>query len=499
MLPLRRRSVADFGGTTGSTRIATKGDTIAATDQSIFRSASASATSGAIFWTLVGTVILLPLPLAGVYTWTWGLMSVIVGVLVGVWGVRVALGYDQANVGLYAIWPMAALFALSALWMVVQWLPFTPREWHHPLWTSAADVLGAQAVSRISINPEATLAGLTRFLAYGGIFWLSLQYCRRKVRARQVMLVMTYSGLAYAVYGLIVQFSGMQSVLWFQKYAYLNDVTSTFVNRNSYATFAGLCLVCATGLVMVMISQAVGTPLTTREKVRRLLEGLPARGWSLLVAWMVGMSALLLSHSRAGFLSTVLALVVLIVGLRLAQSIPKTSVAAFGFACGLALVAFFALSGAKLEERLASTSLVQEERPIVYELTLDAIANSPILGTGYGTFEDVFRFYRSSDLRLVYQMAHSTYLENMLELGVPIALAIFGVFVGFLIVTYRGLRRRRQDAVYPCIGFAATVLVAAHSIVDFSLQIPAVSAAYFLIMGAACAQSWSSRRPTDPW
>ncbi len=46
---------------------------------------------------------------------------------------------------------------------------------------------------------------------------------------------------------------------------------------------------------------------------------------------------------------------------------------------------------------------------------------------------------------------------------------------------------------------AATVLVAVQSIVDFSLEIPAVTATYMLIMGAACAQCWSSRRPADAW
>jgi hypothetical protein len=38
-------------------------------------------------------------------------------------------------------------------------------------------------------------------------------------------------------------------------------------------------------------------------------------------------------------------------------------------------------------------------------------------------------------------------------------------------------------------GDDATVLVAAHSAVDFSVQIPAVAATYALIMGVAVAQS----------
>ncbi len=55
-----------------------------------------------------------------------------------------------------------------------------------------------------------------------------------------------------------------------------------------------------------------------------------------------------------------------------------------------------------------------------------------------------------------------------------------------------GARVRRRNAVYPCIGVGATVLIATHATVDFSLQIPAVAATYALLMGAAVAQSWRS-------
>jgi len=51
---------------------------------------------------------------------------------------------------------------------------------------------------------------------------------------------------------------------------------------------------------------------------------------------------------------------------------------------------------------------------------------------------------------------------------------------------------RRRDWLYPAIGVAATILVAIHSFVDFSLQIPAVAFVYATIMGVAVAQAFSS-------
>jgi hypothetical protein len=43
-------------------------------------------------------------------------------------------------------------------------------------------------------------------------------------------------------------------------------------------------------------------------------------------------------------------------------------------------------------------------------------------------------------------------------------------------------------------GVAATFLVALHAMVDFSLQIPAVTYTYCFLLGTAVAQSWSSRQ-----
>ena len=108
-------------------------------------------------------------------------------------------------------------------------------------------------------------------------------------------------------------------------------------------------------------------------------------------------------------------------------------------------------------------------------------------------------FYRTPDIQGTFAKAHNVYLENMLELGIPASLALFAAVAGLAVLCVIGVRRRRQNAVYPCVGLGATVLVAVHGIVDFSLQIPAITVTYAFLMGIAAAQCWSSRRPEDPW
>ena len=128
-----------------------------------------------------------------------------------------------------------------------------------------------------------------------------------------------------------------------------------------------------------------------------------------------------------------------------------------------------------------------------YQLTADGIEDNPLLGFGYGTFADSFRLYRDESIHGFFDKTHNTYLENIFELGWPAALALFTCVGGLLLVCARGVRHRGRDWVFPATGLAATVLVAIHSLFDFSLQIPAVAIAYSCLMGVACAQSYSYR------
>jgi O-antigen ligase len=81
-------------------------------------------------------------------------------------------------------------------------------------------------------------------------------------------------------------------------------------------------------------------------------------------------------------------------------------------------------------------------------------------------------------------------------LGIPAALCLFSTLLWMIALCVRGIRKRRRDAVYPCLGLAASALVGLHAIVDFSLQIPAVTMLFMTILGVAVAQSRSSQ-PVD--
>ena len=215
-----------------------------------------------------------------------------------------------------------------------------------------------------------------RLLAYAGIFWISLQYCRRSLRARQVLLAVVYAGAVYALYGLVVYLSGSETILIFRKSAYFGDVTSTFVNRNSYATYAALGFVCCTGLLLVLFTQAIEGGFTGARRIGRIVELIIGRGWPLMLAWIVLLLAMVLSHSRAGFGSALLGLLVLLVVAGLTRAIDRRLAVAFTAVCLGGLVWTVGIGGDTLLARLMQTQLAVEERPLVYERTLAAIGDS---------------------------------------------------------------------------------------------------------------------------
>src|SRR3546814_11157915 len=114
-----------------------------------------------------------------------------------------------------------------------------PGPLANPFWRLLDDI-GLPARDSISIAPAATLAALMRLLCYGAVFFLFLQVERDGRRAHRCFAWIAGISAAYSTYGLVVEFGDFGKILWFDKWAYRDSLTSTFVNRKSFDTFAGI-------------------------------------------------------------------------------------------------------------------------------------------------------------------------------------------------------------------------------------------------------------------
>ena len=424
---------------------------------------------------LLAVVLLAPLPLGSNRPLPASALAAAVGALLCMWGVGRLVAHPQAMVPVRPFWPAVVLFGLAAAWAAVQAVPFTPASLHHPYWSQAREVLGLPYAGAISVNPGASWNGLTGLLAYGGIFWLALQLCRPSARAHQVLFALAAGGLLYAVYGLFDFFVSDTGI-----------VTSTFVNRNSYATYAGMTLFCGLGLVLRELTRQARAGISLRRIVVDVLARLDAPLAIGVITCLVAGTALLLTQSRGAFVALCAALVAFVWSLRrVALLTPRAFFKATAvFSIGL----FFGtvwLGGEETLGRFADADAHALNRLAYYRTTWKAIQDRPLLGTGYGTYADAFHAYNHPGTGTYFlDKAHNTYLQMIMELGGPAAAALYS---GLALLVFSCLQGR--SAVCTAVLASCSVLVAVHSLVDFSLEMPANAATYALLLGVGCAQS----------
>lgn len=440
-------------------------------------------------------ILLSPIPFGANRPWAWSLYAALLAAFGLVACSAVLLGKTNIRISLEPVKFPFFLVCIPIAWSLVQLSGFVPSEWTHPFWPLAAEQLPETVAPRISLAPQETVTALMKLASYLLVFFVSLQFNRDSWRAELTFKSLAYAGLVYAIYGLIVYLGHFNTILWFEKWTYLESLTSTFVNRNSYATFSGLTLLAIFPLLLEKFQSSfrygVKTPYGRQYFFERILVG----GWLPLVMVIIITSALFLSLSRGGCLSTAIAVLALFIILLTSRKI-KNNAAAMFLLAAVALTSWGVLmqSGDHLLERMNKLSSENQDRLRVYEILAKANTENRWLGVGYGSFEKSFRLYRDETIAAYYDKAHNTYLENIFEFGWLQASALFGAISLTALICLKGVWLRRKYWIYPAIGFSASVLVGAHALVDFSLQIPAVAFTYALIMGAAVGQSVSTRK-----
>jgi O-antigen ligase len=418
------------------------------------------------------------------------------GLLLLAWAACAATGRVPVRVGWRVLAPGVALFGALELWFLLQASGTTPAGWDHALWRPAADALQTPLDGAISLSPDATVTGVMRFAAYAGVFLLALQFGRDARRARILFWVLAIAGLVYALYGLVLMFGRIDTILWFERWAYQGSLTSSFVNRNSYGTYAGLTLIAALALGSGSMGRSLELGLRSRTGLLHFIDNLQPKVFFLTVLLTVIATALLLSRSRGALLAAVLGLVAYfaMLGLRRRQH----GRAVLGYAVGVLIAGavLVSFSGSATLARFAELATDGDGRGAVFALTARAIGERPLLGTGLGTYRGVFQLYRDDGFDVLtpaYTQAHSSYLEMALDAGLPAFAAMMVLLAGLAGWCVRGALKRRRNVAFPAAGLGATTLVAAHSALDFSLQIPAVAVTYMALMGAAVGQSFNSR------
>lgn len=442
------------------------------------------------FFLFASVIVLAPLPLGSNRPWSWSLLAGLVGLLCVTWPIvlladRQAPGVSPRHVAV----PLAG-FALVITWAALQAAPLWPPEWCAPDWLEAQrQATGTdQPAFPLAIDGFAVPVGIMRLLCYAGVLWLALQHGRSSRRAHRLIDTLALAGGVYAAYGLLGYATGNDSILLMRKWAYRDDLTATFVNRNHYATYAGVTLLCAVSAIMNRLAPPM--------HLRTLVLHLGRRTALFALAAVIGGAALLASGSRAGIAATLVGGVALAYG-RAASAQPPGAARRRILLRGCAAVALL------LTLAIGSLVWVRDldghfaDRLRIYQLTTDLIAARPLTGYGLGSFAAMFATVRPPDILQVWTEAHNTYLELALDLGIPAAAMLILSVLWLLWACLSGGAVRQRDMLYPLLGGATTVLVGVHALLDFSLQIPAVTVTWAAILGTGVAQSRRHSRSVD--
>jgi O-antigen ligase len=85
--------------------------------------------------------------------------------------------------------------------------------------------------------------------------------------------------------------------------------------------------------------------------------------------------------------------------------------------------------------------------------------------------------------------AHNTYLEVFQGLGLVFGAMLIASVVLLVWECIKGARTRQRDATIAAVAASVSFLVGVHALVDFSLQIQAVTLTYMAVLGAGVAQA----------
>lgn len=381
---------------------------------------------------------------------------------------------------------------------------------------------------RISVDPAATLAAARSLLLACGTIAAVADLGRDSARRLWLAAVLALTGVGLLTLGVLfpvtrenhvllgfisldgpleywrtpveppIRTSGWGYVEWLtvgsQRYQYDLSVTgdgfSTYINSNHFAGAVGLTLPFAFAWLCTLAN----------GRLPRWAGPVVAAA-----AWAGGLYVVgFMAQSRAGCAALLLAGLVffsllttrpwprrLLMGLTLAYVM-------FLFVCIVVLVGQFVGVTELIPEpwRQRFLAALNDGRAIAARVGAQMFLASPLLGTGLGSYDELYRRLMPGAITLYF--AHNDYIQLLAEtglVGIGAAVALVGVLgrrlLGFI------CKAADADTALCAAAWAALAAIAAHSAFDFNLQVPANGFLAAVVAGLAMA-TVPARRAARP-
>lgn len=352
----------------------------------------------------------------------------------------------------------------------------------------------------LSVYAHATESAWLACLVPVAVFLGVLRAPARYLRILAMTMVLTAA--AQATLGLIQYGDGPESWFRFGNPNYTNSAVGTFANRNHLADLLALALPIVTALW-------VAAWWERRVSLRGRRDAGSGAHYARMAWWafalLLLLLALLFTGSRGGIIAGLFGLVTTMI--ILARRVGRDGMVGAVTGIAVAAVAIAAVIGlSPILNRFSPTDALTDIRWTVFGSVIQAIGEFFPLGSGPGTFADVYPRFQPVALNYFVNHAHNDYLEWVVEMGVLAVVAILWL-VGLYF--YRWLRLWRtadgNEIVLLQMGAGIGALVMAlHSTVEFNFHIPAnaiffaACLALFFHTGPLIRQASPQRRSDGP-
>ena len=296
---------------------------------------------------------------------------------------------------------------------------------------------------------------------------------------------------ASSVYGVITRIQGVEVVKAFVD-AKLNPdmpgrVQSYFDNPNTFAE-----------VLVILLPLTLALALCSKRTVGRIV----AAG-----IWIVGVAALLMTYSRAGWVGFALSVVLIVFWMR--PSLFPLLIAA----CVVAIPFLPSAVWTRILTIANMNDTTTSSRFPLYEAALRVIRRSPITGAGLGS-DTVRQYIKNFNLyrgRAPFVHAHDLYLQTWLETGILGFVSLLASLYWAVVRGGRTVRRSRPspERTIACCATAGLCGIALCAVADYPWHYPRVQVMFWYLFAVGLAavkvcgmtrgEVHSLTRPVPPW
>jgi O-antigen ligase len=311
-----------------------------------------------------------------------------------------------------------------------------------------------------SVHTRTSLWSFILLLNYLTILYLTIHLTGTRSRLKGLIYLIIGIAAFLSIFGIFKKF-GMNPFPWWDygDLKYRPDfLSATFGNHNHMAGYLEMALSLSLSLFF----------LGYRKEILFLI----------IYLTILLFSALILSLSRGGWVSCLLALAFMSIALLSSWQFRRKRLL-IGSIGGFIILAVIILASTPVVERIMTVTEMEEEasfssRLVAWGGVIDMIGDYPLLGSGPGTFATVFTQYQPAGIASYYNYAHNDYLHFISETGLLLIILMIWMIVALYRKGFEKLgnpsRLVRGSTLGATTGITAILI---HSIVDFNLHIPA--------------------------